>query len=282
MTKNRIDDLIQQVGELPPMPQAAQKAMALIRDPNSSMARIASVLALDPVMTGLVLRWANSAYYSLTYPITTVNQAVVYLGQNTIQSLVLAASVASLLNRPVPGYNLDRGDLWKHSVGVAAAARLAISWQRRDLAEEAYHAGLLCDIGKLAFEMVLRNMTIDPAEREERTFTEIETGLFGVDHAALGAELARRWNLPEGLQAAIAYHHNPANAGEHLLLASAVHIGDTILMMMGIGIGKDGLRYRIDPAALETLEADENRVLGLVEPVLTAVKEAEVMIGMIH
>jgi len=281
MTKNRIDELIQQVGELPPMPQAAQKAMALIRDPNSSMAKIARILALDPVMTSLVLRWANSAYYSLAHPIATVDQAVVYLGQNTIQSLVLAASVSSLLNRPVPGYDLGRGDLWKHSVGVAAAARLAISWRRRDQAEEAYHAGLLCDIGKLAFEILLRNMQLDRIEAEDLTFTEIETKYFGVDHGALGAELARRWNLPEELQAAIAHHHHPAEAGEHILLASAVHIGDTILMMMGIGIGKDGLKYRVDPAALEALQADENRVLELYEPVLKAVKEAEVMIGII-
>jgi HD-like signal output (HDOD) protein len=281
MTKTRIDELIQQVGELPPMPQAAQKAMALIRDPNSSLAKIANVLALDPVMTSLVLRWANSAYYSLANPVATVNQAVVYLGQNTIQSLILAASVSSLLNRPVPGYDLGRGDLWKHSVGVASAARLAVSWKRRDLAEEAYHAGLLCDIGKLAFEILLRQMNLEVIEREGLPFTELETKYFGVDHAALGAELARRWNLPVGLQTAIACHHHPAEAGEHLLLASAVHIGDIVLMMMGIGIGKDGLQYRIDPSALEALQADESKVLELYEPVLRAVQEAEVMIGII-
>lgn len=66
------------------------------------------------------------------------------------------------MDRPVPGYRLDRGELWKHAVGVAGGARLATQHLGPQVAEEAYHAGLLCDIGKLAFEVLLR--TLDPFE----------------------------------------------------------------------------------------------------------------------
>ncbi len=123
-SKGKIDLLLNRLGELPPMPAVAQKALSLIRDPDSSMSELATTLSMDQAMTSLVLRWVNSAYYGLKYPVSTVQQAVTYLGQRTLHSLILAASVATLLERPAPGYALDRGELWRHSIGVAAGARL--------------------------------------------------------------------------------------------------------------------------------------------------------------
>ncbi|MBI3762774.1 MAG: HDOD domain-containing protein [Chloroflexi bacterium] len=273
-----VNDLIRRVGELPPLPQVAHKALALIRNPDSSMAELADVLSLDQAMAGLVLRWANSAYYGLVHPVSTVRQAVVYLGQSTIQSLVLTASVAAVMERPAPGYGLDRGELWKHAVGVAAAARLVATRFGRQTAEEAYHAGLLCDIGKLAFEVLLRNVDTNSPEWQGRPFSDLEAAHFGIDHASLGAEMARRWNLPRPLVEAIAYHHRPAQAGEGAILAAAVHVADAAVMALGIGIGRDGLQYALDPAASERLGWSEASFGGLLDRVGPLVAEAEAFI----
>lgn len=276
----RAEAIIQQVGELPPLPQAAQKALQIIRNPKSSMADVANVLVMDQVMASLVLRWVNSAYYGLASPVTTVQQAVVYLGQNTIQSLVLAASVATFLDRPVPGYGLERGELWKHSIGVAAGARLIAAKSGLKNPEEAYHAGLLCDIGKLAFEVLLRNINLDGTNWQGRSFIEFEMHTFGIDHAILGAELARRWNLPEELLAAITHHHHPSQAGEHVRLASTIHIADSVMMMLGVGIGKDGLQYSLDPAAFQLLGWNETKWVDLIERVSSVIKESETFLGL--
>lgn len=278
----RIEDLLQQIGELPPIPQAAQKALGLIRDPKSNMADIANVLSMDQVMTSLVLRWANSAYYGLTRPVSTVQQAITFLGQNVIQSLILAASVATLLDRPLPGYALERGDLWKHSLGVASGARLVMIKARMSpaIAEEAYHAGLLCDIGKLAFEMFLRGVDTRVEDWQGHSFIELEANYFGLDHASVGAEMASRWNLPESLQAAIRYHHTPSRAGSHIRLASAVHIADAAMMMLGIGVGKDGLQYPCDEHAFTLLGMDDARLSSLFDEVDQVIREAESFIGL--
>ena len=205
-----------------------------------------------------------------------------YLGQNTVQSLVLTASVASFMDRPVPGYALDRGDLWKHSVGVAAGARVVAAKFGRKVAEEAYHTGLLCDIGKLAFESVLRNVDTTGNEWQGKPFSELESTFFGVDHAALGAEMARRWKLPVHLQEAIACHHRPSQAKDGAVLAASVHISDAVLMMMGIGIGKDGLQYSIDPAAVSLLGWDGSQLDSLIEQVSVLVNDAEKFIGLMR
>jgi len=277
-----VDDLIHKAGELPPLPQVAQKAMSLIRDPGSNMADLANVLSMDQVMAGLVLRWANSAYYGLVHPVSTVQQAVMYLGQNTVQSLVLTASVASYMDRPVPGYGLDRGDLWKHSVAVAGGARIVASRHGRKIAEEAYHTGLLCDIGKLAFEAILRNVDTSGPEWQGKPFSDLEVEFFGIDHAALGAEMARRWKLPYSLQEAIACHHHPSTAKEGGILAASVHVADAVVMMLGIGIGRDGLQYALDPAALKLVGWEEKNLETLLEQVSALLKEAEAFVGMIR
>lgn len=276
---NNVDALIRQVGELPPLPQAAQKALDLIRNPKSDMADLAAVLSMDQVMTSLVLRWVNSPYYGLVSTVSTVQQAVVYLGQKTIQNLVLAASVSTYLYRSVPGYSLEQGDLWKHSIGIATGAQILLRNHGQQISDEAYHAGLLCDIGKLAFEVLLRNIDINRINVHNDPFDIFERQVFGIDHAALGAEMARRWRLPESLQAAIANHHHPVQAGDHALLASAVHVADATMMMLGIGIGKDGLRYDLDPTAFTLLGLREENIGNLYEQITAQIKQAEDYIG---
>lgn len=275
----RIDELIQLAGDLPPLPQVAQKALAMIRNQSSSMADVANVLAMDQAMASLVLRWANSAYYGLPSTVATVQQAVTFLGQNAIQSLILTASVSGYMNRPVPGYGLARGELWKHAIGVAAGARLVAIRRDRKLGEEAYHAGLLCDIGKLALEVVLRNRESTLIESQGKPFVEIETALAGIDHAALGAAMAQRWQLPSPLITAITYHHRPSQAPDNQLLTASVHIADAAMMMFGIGIGNDGLQYELDPNTLSLVGFQEADLENLFTQVTEMIKAAENFVG---
>ncbi len=274
-----VEQLIKRAGDLPPIPQAAQKALMLIRNPETNVGDIAEVMAVDQVLTSLVLRWANSAFYGIGNHVATVHQAVMVLGLNTVQSLILASTVASYLDRPVPGYDMERGEMWKHAIGVATGARMLASRFGRQTAEEAYHAGLLCDIGKLAFEVLLRNVNLDHPDWKDLTFLELERAKFGIDHAALGGEMARRWNLPDVIVETITFHHTPLKAGEHVKVASAVHVADVAMMMLGQGVGKDGLQYKLDVEALKQLNINESGVTDLIERMTVQIKELEAFIG---
>lgn len=274
-----VEQLIKRAGDLPPIPQAAQKALMLIRNPDTNVGDIAEVMAVDQILTSLVLRWANSAYYGIGNHVATVHQAVMVLGLNTVQSLILASTVASYLDRPIPGYDMERGEMWKHAIGVATGARMLASRFGRQTAEEAYHAGLLCDIGKLAFEVLLRNVNLDHPDWKDLTFLELERAKFGIDHATLGAEMARRWNLPDVIVNTIAFHHTPLKAGDHAKVASAVHVADVAMMMLGQGVGKDGLQYKLDVDALKLLGINETGVSDLVERMTVQIKELEAFIG---
>ncbi|GAP09719.1 protein containing uncharacterized domain HDIG [Bellilinea caldifistulae] len=278
MMRYTLDDLIREAGKLPPLPQASQRALELMRSPDCNLSAVADVLAVDQVLSGVVLRVANSAFYGMPNRIATVHQAVVVIGLQALYEIILAASLGSFLNRPLPGYELRKGELWRHSLGVAICARTIAQKRQWKNIEEFYFAGLLSDIGKLALEKLLRSMVFSLNEWQSASFLEIERSYFGIDHAMLGAEMARRWRLPEGLVAVIAHHHNPAAAGPYQAQAYAVHIGDSIMMMLGIGVGRDGLQYALDERAVAALNLTEVEQEELVSTVMDQIEMAEMLI----
>jgi HD-like signal output (HDOD) protein len=276
-----VDDLLDNVGALPPMPLVARRATEIIKDVKSSMNDLANVVKLDPSMSSIILRWVNSAYYALRQPVISIEQAIVFLGQRTVQNLVLSASVASFMSRPLPGYALQKGDLWKHAVGTSAGARLIMQGINPRQAEDAYYAGLFCDIGKLAFDVLIQKgilkqgFPIDPASRK-LPFQDTETRLFGYDHTIVSAAMAERWKLPEYIVEVIRYHHTPSKVSEaYRTIAYAVHTADATMMMLGIGVGVDGLQYPLDPNVIQILKWKEDSFEKLYERVMPLILEVE-------
>ena len=112
-----LDKLLDQVGNLPPMPRVVEKALQIIQDPNSSMKDLANVIKLDQAMTSLILRWVNSGYYSLRSNLVTIEQAVTYLGQRTVHPVANAADNANRLIAALAGRQIGqqraqgRGDI---------------------------------------------------------------------------------------------------------------------------------------------------------------------------
>jgi putative nucleotidyltransferase with HDIG domain len=271
--------LIQEASKLPPFPKAAHKALELIRNPDSNAVELARILATDQVLAARVLRQANSAYYGMENRIATVHQAVVLLGMNIIQDLIMNSAAASYLERAIPGYDLQRGELWHHALGTAVGARLISKQQRLGIDDEAYFAGLLCDIGKLIFGNHLQKVELEKPACECESFLDVERAYFGIDHARLGAEIARQWQLPENLVTTIAHHHEPQAAQKYQSLVAIIHIADVSMMILGIGIGVDGLRYPMEEAALKRIGMTWEDLFCLAEKVTEELTHAKEMAG---
>jgi len=263
-----VEELMRKADQIPPLPAIASRALRMMRNPDFSMKELADLLATDVTISSTLLRWANSSFYSLATPVTSIQQAVNYLGAIVIRSLVLSAALLNYLDKPVPGYNLDKGELWRHSLCMAVASRMLMGKYGTQIAEEAYTAGLLCDFGKLVFEVDLREANLDIPELEGKNFSEVELHFFGMDHAEMGAELAKRWEFPEPLRDAITYHHYPSNAPSGSVLPSAVHLADQIATRLHIGVGIDGKTYKLDENALKRLGQTEESLEGLLPQVL--------------
>ncbi|HZK57101.1 MAG TPA: HDOD domain-containing protein [Clostridia bacterium] len=260
MTKVTLEEIIRRVKDIPTLPNITNEIMRLTEDPDSTVRDIENVIMKDQSLTARILRLANSAYYGYPRRISTISEASVLLGFQAIRSITLTASVGGLLVREVPGYGLEKNELWKQSQSCAIISRYIARKVHFARVDQAYVAGLLRDIGKVIVSYYLTEyfkQIMNLVENENISFLDAEEEILGFHHGQVGAEIAKKWNLPEELAEAIAYHHNPEKATINPKLTSIVHIADAIVMTLGIGLGVDGMVYNFSGEAIKFLGIDE-------------------------
>lgn len=207
--RNLLRVIVDRTTELTPLKAVATKAIQLAEDERSAAMDLAAVLSSDQALTAKLLRLSNSAYYGYARRISNVREAVILLGMRTVRSVAIASSIIDAFKTPeIKGF--DRDLLWAHSVCVGLVAEAISRHTRVAQPEDAFTAGVLHDVGKLAmllaepkrFEEVVRmvqgGMSYRDAERE---------AFEGIGHEHVGARLANRWKFPEELISAIRWHH---------------------------------------------------------------------------
>lgn len=198
---------------MPAFPRSVQRILELSRDINCPPKELVSVIESDPVMTMKLLHIINSAYYNLAKQITSINQAIVFIGLNTIKNIALSFAVIGILpQQNAAGYDMQRHLM--HSLVTASLARLLCQKYGRDGTDpgDCHLAGLLHDYGKVVFAQFM------PEEFKEALRYSAENNvplhiaeqhIIGVDHSEAGARLVEEWQFPAKLGYAIRHHHNP-------------------------------------------------------------------------
>ncbi len=270
--------VLKEVRDLPPFSTIANRALKLTNDPRSSAIDISRVISYDPAFTARVLRMANSAYYGFTRDVTTVSEAIVILGYETLKSVVLALTLQNFYDREIRGYGLKQGELWKHSVGCALASRLIANQVKYPNIEEAFIAGLLHDVGKVTLNLFVRDelyQIIDIAGSQGLSFAEAEKKVLGFDHQDIGAKVANKWNFNEKIVEAIQHHHRPGRVRKDAELTAIVHVADFICLSLGLGVGSDGMLYPLKKEALDTLKLDELEIDNIIFSAYNIAEEIE-------
>lgn len=190
---------------IPVFPQAALRMLSLMRNPRANLADVAEASSLDPVTAGLIMRLANSALYGPRTPVSTLSSAIARLGFATAQKAIAAAALH-------PVFSSSRlQEVWRHSLQVADLSEQLASHAGRVEPGEAYLAGLVHDVGRIA----MLSMPLYDSARLEGLMcggcpqVYVENLLLRTDHAALGAQIAEGWRLPETMISAIRQHHRP-------------------------------------------------------------------------
>jgi len=251
-----IDAIIKDIDRLKPIPQVTSKVMAIVEDPHSSMSQLSEVITYDHALTANLLRVCNSAYFGLTRRVDSVQQATVYLGMDQIADIVFLAGGAENLKREYVGYDLHEGELWRHSVSSALIARELAEKKGLGNTHLIFTATLLKDIGKVVLSQYVADFfkEIDVLVSEYGfSFKEAEKEVIGIDHAELGGIVAERWDFSPEMVNIIRNHHIPEGSSSVYVETSLVYLADTLCMMMGIGVGCDGLACRFHQDVIERL-----------------------------
>lgn len=277
-------ELARRTGDLPPLPSAVSRLLEMSRDQEVSLAQMAEVIRHEPALTAKVLRLCNSAYYGLPRKVTSLQDAIVYLGADTLVNFVLAGCVAAFYRAAHSGYGHHVGDLWRHSVACAIASQLLAERCGEQKTGEAFTAGLLHDIGKIILQSEVRasfDVIMERVRGRGMSFEEAEREVLGCNHAEIGGVVARAWNLPVGLCEAIEFHHDPTRAEHCPRLSAQVHIANTLCISLGIGLGNDGMAYAFHPKSLEATGIALADLYPMTLRVHQQFTQAQALVGMI-
>lgn len=207
-------ELVDKTPDLPALPTVALATHRETGKPDATASSVATLVATDPALTARVLRLANSAYYGNARQVAAVSDAILLLGMRGVRNLCLLAGTYPWLQGGLAAYRLAPGALLSHSLATAIGSR-AVAERTSEDRDAAFTAGLLHDLGKVALAMWFKPADGVIGSRDD------ERRVLGFDHGQAGGELARRWNLPQSLVAAIACHHMPVGG-----LEDAVHMGN--------------------------------------------------------
>ena len=252
--------IISKLQDIKSFPQFVLETLRKLNDPESSAADVAQSLSRDEGLVLRILKLANSAAYGMTRNITNISEAIALLGYKSVSNIILAATVYSAMDKGLSGYALDRGELWRHSLMVAYTSRQLAKITGKVSTEDAYVGGLLHDIGKVILNDYVRfgyGIIVKMVEEKHIPFTEAEWQVLGFDHAMIGEVLIERWEMPESYRIAVEYHHKPNELPEEKAqyqpLLDTVALANTICLMLGIGLGADGLQAYMFPEPIERL-----------------------------
>jgi putative nucleotidyltransferase with HDIG domain len=206
-----------------------------------------------------------------------LSDALVRLGISMVKEVLLTASVIGIMDRKLSAYQLDRGQIFRHSLATAIGAKLIAQRINYPYREEAYIAGLLHDIGKLIFDRYLQERyheVIEYATTNEVSFVDAEAHILGYDHAQIGGLVISAWDLPARFVEAVATHHQPSVARDFPELAYIVHLANAFTLSLGLDVGGDGLMMMIEADAVSKLSLNADQIEDLISSMAEAVVEA--------
>lgn len=218
--------------DLPSLPEVFLKSSELLDDPRSSATQLGEIVAIDPSLTARLLKLVNSPFYGFAAKITTLPRAISLIGMRELRELILATCAVDFFSG-LPNDLMDMKTFWSHSVRCALIAKILANQQtHEDLGESMFTAGLLHNIGSLILYNRLPELARDAlsqARYQNISLDQTERTLIGFDHAMLGAELMKMWNLPEMLQQITLYHHSIEYTSPYASHIAIIQIANRII-----------------------------------------------------
>lgn len=252
-------EVVSDVSALVTPPTVCVKMYELVRSERATAREIGDVVALDPNLTGRLLKIVNSAYFGFNSSIDTIERAVTAIGVRDLYNLVLAITAV----RSFSGLNtglVSMEAFWRHSVLCALVSRELAKYLRLPGPERFFVTGLLHDVGLLVMYSQLDEHVApmrEVLERKQRSLHTEEIERFKFSHACVGAEILTQWELPQNMRSAVRFHHAPTDGSPVSQEAALIQVADRLAS----GDAANTLAH--DPACATSASALSMRALGL-------------------
>ncbi len=230
--------------KIPVLPKAATTIFSLSNDPNVEITKLVSLIERDQTIAGHLLRIANSAAFSPNQQITSIGQAVQWLGTKILGEITLAITLQGKFYK-MPHYKYDLKRIFRHSLisaqyGKELAHRLGMN------SETMYLCGLMHTMDKPVIMQIVsdhRQSNIEPLN-----FSEV-TKLFVEFNGPINDLLSAKWELPEPIAIPVKYYLNYKEAASYFKETAATYLVNLLA------------NYAIDPENNDAAEIKNDDVL---------------------
>jgi putative nucleotidyltransferase with HDIG domain len=272
---------LKSITNLPSPPAVLSKIVEITADPQVSASQLEEALRLDPAISSKVLKLANSAYIGIPRTISSLNHAVVLLGNRRIYSLILGSALLGMArNHGVRSFSLI--EFWRHSIITAMIAEsIAKHLKRyRTIDEHGVFSGaVLHDIGKLVLEVGLPGFVKEvhlKAASQKKPFFEVEDS--SLNHLIAGDSIAELWNFPSDLREYILNHHQPVQGEYQSVNVAIVHVADIMTHVLGYPLFENEVAPQLSEGVLSLINLPIERLKVIAANVLQDHKRVEALL----
>ncbi|MEY8241269.1 MAG: HDOD domain-containing protein [Cycloclasticus sp.] len=217
--------------ELSSPPAIFMRVSQALDDENNNAADIAAIIQQDPALSARMLKIVNSAFFGFPATVKSIDHAITIMGGSEIRLLVMSTSVVDQFSN-IPHTTFDMDAFWTHSLETALFAKhLANEHPKKRQLSSAFVSGLLHDIGRLIMYSKAPDLARAAAllaEAKSGSELEAEKSTFGFNHAEVGGALLDLWKIPESIQSAAEFHHQPELANNHLEETLIIHLANRL------------------------------------------------------
>lgn len=259
-----LEEMVQSASGLVSPPEICFKIFELIDSKHGTAEALGNVISQDPNLTARLLKIVNSAFYNFPSRIDTVSRAVAIIGSAELYNLVVAVKAVRCFSK-IPADLVNMDSFWQHSLYTGLIAKDLARRCKILHPERLFIAGLLHDVGSLILfhaQPELSANLLKLIEGDEVALAEAESEALGFSHADVGSELMKLWRLPEPLQEATTYHHQPAGASNARFETCILHLADALANQTGMGTFAEEApeESRIEPCVWEMLNLDPEQL----------------------
>lgn len=236
LSRREIEERITRCCRLPSLRSIDTALRDLLNADQRYTSQISEIIRRDPSLSARLLRLVNSVYYGLTTPVTSIEEAVFYLGVRQIRQLAMVTPVIEDFQKITGKTAFAWRLFWQHCIGTAILTREVLSCIETPSHELDYLAGLLHDVGKIVIAAAFpEHFHAIYSNSEAPASPQVEESLLGMNHAEIGAIYLKNHNLPGVLIESTRFHHEPHLAKADVGIVAAVQIADLLVRHAGIG-----------------------------------------------
>lgn len=264
-------DVVTEVKDLFSLPDIYFQLNQMVRDPRYSMVDIGAVIGKDPALSARLLRLVNSSFYGFQSKVDTISRAISIVGIDDLYNLVVATCVVDRFSK-IPSDLVDMTAFWMRGVHCGVVTKLLGKQCASLNTERLFLAGLLHDIGSLVLYQVMPEQSTKvllSIRHDRRLLGGFEQEIIGFNHADVGRELLKYWQLPASLYEVVGGALDPDAVATHKLDAQLLWLATRLIDDKEYGRPVEQILVEIPDRKLVSMRLNREQIEQAMEQAAT-------------